>query len=316
MHVPTLLARLALGMAAALAVGAAAQAQAPNVTAAEAPDQTFAVAGPDGAPMQAGVWLPAGRSPGEAAPLVVISHGNGGWYRGHEDLARALAEAGFLVASLTHPHDNFEDQSGATRLTDRPGHLRRLVDHMAGEWRGPVEVDAGRIGAFGFSAGGFTVTSAIGGRSDPQAILQHCREHPDFFACRLLAIQPLEAARWRNTEADPRIRAAVIAAPAFGFAFSAESLGAVTIPVQLWQAAEDEILPRPHNVEPIRDRLGRAPDYRLVDRARHYDFLPPCAPRLAEIQPALCTSAEGFDRAAFHREMNREVVAFFREALG
>jgi predicted dienelactone hydrolase len=108
----------------------------------------------------------------------------------------------------------------------------------------------------------------------------------------------------------------VIAAPALGFAFSDESLGAVTIPVQLWQAAGDEILPAPFNVEPIRDGLGRASEYHRVEGAGHYDFLQPCVPEMMVELAQLCTSAEGFDRAAFKATFNAGVVRFFREALG
>lgn len=303
--------RAACGLVAALVLASPVLAQAPG----ELPDQTFAVTASDGVRFQAGVWLPAPSADGRPAPLIVISHGNGGWYRGHQDLARALARAGFVVAALTHPGDNFEDQSRATRLTERPGRLSALIDHMTGDWSGPVAIDADRIGAFGFSAGGFTVTAAIGGVSDPQAILQHCRDHPDFFACRLLALQPVDPQSWNPPPADLRIKAAVIAAPAFGFSFTDESLASIRIPVQLWQAADDEILPAPYNVEPIRDRLTPRPDYRRVEGARHYDFLPTCHTELAAVQPALCTSAPGFDRAAFHAGMNREVVDFFRRTL-
>jgi len=40
---------------------------------------------------------------GEHLPLVVMSHGTGGFYGSHYDTALALARAGFVVAALTHP---------------------------------------------------------------------------------------------------------------------------------------------------------------------------------------------------------------------
>lgn len=279
------------------------------------PDQSFTFPGGADGPIEAGVWLPATPADGKPVPLIVISHGNGGWYRGHPDTARALADAGFLVAALTHPGDNFRDLSRSTQLTMRAPQLSRLIDYMIRDWSGPVAVDPDHIGAFGFSAGGFTVTSAIGGVSDAVAIRDHCLAHPDFFACRLLARQGIDIANWRPEARDDRIKAAVIAAPALGFSFTGASLASVHIPVQLWQAAEDEILPAPWNVEPIRDRLGARPEYHRVDGAMHYDFLPPCSPGMATELPDLCRSSPGFDRAAFHRTLNAEVVHFFEEAL-
>src|SRR5262252_5483436 len=43
--------------------------------------------------------------------LVVISHGSGGAPWVHADLARALVEAGYVVAVPEHRHDNWRDPS-------------------------------------------------------------------------------------------------------------------------------------------------------------------------------------------------------------
>jgi predicted dienelactone hydrolase len=43
-------------------------------------------------------------------PLVVISHGTCGSLASHYDTAHALAAAGSVVAALTHPGDNAQDQ--------------------------------------------------------------------------------------------------------------------------------------------------------------------------------------------------------------
>lgn len=278
-------------------------------------DQTFHFTDAAGEVIEAGVWLPDQAAGAGPRPLVVISHGNGGAYQGHHDTAEALAEAGFVVAALTHPGDNWRDDSRQMRLTDRPGHVSLLIDHMTQKWSGPVEVDAARVGAFGFSAGGFTVTALVGGVSDPSRIQRHCEEQPQVFACRLISQYPLDAATWRPIGHDARIRAAVIAAPGFGMAFSDESLAGVQVPIQLWQGEADEVLPAPFNVEPIRDRLGRRPEYHLVAGAGHFDFLPPCSPELQAAFPVLCQSQAGFDRADFHRDFNRSVVAFFTAHL-
>ena len=278
-------------------------------------DQTFSFADPKGGRIEAGVWLPdAAAFPG-ARPLVVISHGNGGAYSGHHDTAEALADAGFVVAALTHPGDNWRDDSRQTQLSDRPRHVSLLIDHMTQGWSGPVTIDSARIGAFGFSAGGFTVTALAGGVSDPLLIRRHCEDQPQVFVCRLLAQSPIDAGAWRPVGRDSRIKAAVIAAPGLGLSFTDESLAAVTIPVQLWAGDADEVLPARFNAESVRDRLGRRPEYHLVPGAGHFDFLPPCPPELAAAIPALCHSQPGFDRAAFHQSFNRDVVRFFQGAL-
>ncbi len=267
-----------------------------------------------GQAITAGVWTPNAAPPG-ARPLIVISHGNGGGFMGHADTAEALAGAGFVVAALNHPHDNNQDMSRSTQLTDRPAEVSALIDHMTTGWRGPVEVDASRIGAFGFSAGAFTVLAPAGAESDGQAILDHCAGHPEFFVCTLFTPETLNLAEWRPAGGDPRVKAVTAAAPGFGFSFSDESLRGVTIPVQLWQAEDDQILPAPFHVETVRDRLGGSVEYHPVPLAGHLDFMRPCSPEMAAAAPEICRSNPGFDRAAFKRDFNEAVVVFFLRTL-
>lgn len=267
---------------------------------------------PDGQiPVEIGIWSPATPS-ATLRPLVVISHGNGGDFRGHEDTAQALAAAGFVVASLTHTGDNWRDQSAATDVARRPRQLSMLIEAMVAEGG----IDPGRIGAFGFSAGGFTVLTAAGGKPDLGLVADHCRAHPDFYDCRLIASAGLPtegaAAVWTH---NPRIRAAVVAAPALGFAFAPDGLRGVTQPLQLWQAEDDRILPSPAYVEPVRAALPTPPEFQFVHGAGHFDFLPPCRPEVRASAPMICVSAPDFDRAAFHDRFNAEVVRFFRQAL-
>lgn len=273
---------------------------------------------PDGdESVEIGVWTPSAASVGDPRPLVVISHGNGGDFRGHEDTARVLAADGFVVAALTHTGDNWRDQSRATDVALRPRQLHRLIDFMVGEWSSNMSVDPDRVGAFGFSAGGFTVLTAAGGVPDLARVADHCRANPGFYDCRLIAARPVDRetagrAAWTH---DPRIRSIVVAAPALGFTFTAGGLSGLTQPVQLWQAEQDRILPGPFYVEPVRDALPRPPEFHSVPGAGHFDFLPPCSPQLAQNAPMICAPTPGFDRSDFHGTFNREIVRFFRQTL-
>ncbi len=111
------------------------------------------------------------------------------------------------------------------------------------------------------------------------------------------------------------MRAAVVVAPALGFTFTAQSLAAVAVPVQLWRAEEDLLLPQPWYAEAVAAALPKPLDYRAVPKAGHFDFLAPCTPRFAAMAAPLCSSLPGFDRVAFHAVFNAAVVDFFRAAL-
>ena len=284
-------------------------------------------------PLQVGVWYPSdaaeaplrlgldmqtvaakGAIVGRGHPLIVMSHGTGGWYGSNDDTARALARAGFVVAAVSHTGDTFDDRSRATRMADRPAQLVRLIDYMTGAWPDRTAVDARKVGVFGFSSGGFTALAAIGGEPDLSLIGPHCQAHPAYFDCNLMRQSGGAALADGPWVHDPRIRAAVIAAPALGFTFAPNGLSKVKVPVQLWRAQNDSVLPHPLYAEAVRGLLPRSPDYRVVAGADHYDFLAPCGPGMAKAAPAVC-GGKGFDRTAFHASFNADVVAFFQRTL-
>lgn len=282
-------------------------------------------------PLQVGVWYPSpdpqaptrlgldrqsvalgGALAGRALPLVVISHGAGGWFGSHVDTARALADAGFVVAAVSHTGDTFDDRSRALRMSDRVSHVSATIDRMQA-WRAPGAIDPRRIGVFGFSSGGFTGLVAVGAQPDLARLAPHCAAHPAFYDCSLsrqfAASAPTAPERWRR---DPRIRAAVIVAPALGFTFTPDGLRRVKVPLQLWRAEKDTILPHPFYAEAVHQALPAA-DYRLAAGADHFDFLPPCSEALARSAPYICGG--GFDRTRFQPAFNAEVTTFFGKTL-
>jgi predicted dienelactone hydrolase len=285
---------------------------------------------PDGT--EIGVWYPASGAPSHQRiglnsqdvvlgarvpdgphPLIVFSHGTGGDFAGHADTAVALARAGFVVAALTHPGDNWRDNSRATRIEERPSALSATISYMLEAWPGHTAIDPDRIGAFGFSSGGFTVLAAAGGRPDLTRLARHCAQHPDFYDCRLIEGQPRKApVPWPKLQ-DTRIKAVIVAAPALGFTFDRAGLADVRVPVQLWRADDDHILPAPFYADAVRMALPTPPEFHGVPHAGHFDFLAPCA--APDSMPQICLSAPGFDRVAFHARFDAAVVRFFAANL-
>jgi predicted dienelactone hydrolase len=288
---------------------------------------------PQDKPLAVAVWYPTESRPGLTViglsaqmvatngavagrdlPLVVISHGNEGLLSSHSDTALALASAGFVVAAVTHTGDNARDNSyvGTPRwLIDRPRHIHVVLDYMLGDWPAHQQIDRARIGVFGFSAGGFSALVSIGGVPDLAQIASHCNSQAEF-ACTLwkqLPTAPIPATAWVH---DPRFKAAVIAAPGYGFAFGPDGLSRVTAAVQLWNGEDDHNVPYQTNGAVVRRLLPTPPEYHVVPGAAHFAFVAPCP---AWLIPAICKDANGFDRTAFHRDFNRSVVAFYKGAL-
>jgi predicted dienelactone hydrolase len=271
-------------------------------------------AAPDGdkAPLQIAIWYPSesatlsqvvgpfdidvalngGVSRGKYK-LIVMSHGTGGMALNSFDTAIALAEAGFVVVSLTHTGDNYRDQSTAfiaQNFVDRPRHISRVIDFMLTSWPARDSIDPSGIGVLGHSAGGTTALIAAGGVADMMQVVAFCRTNPDDWSCqRSRESGPVAAgtALAPISEPDPRIRAVVV-------------------------AAEDAIV---RNASLVRALLPTPPDYHLVTGGGHFAFLAPCSAILETTAPQLCVDPPGFDRAAFLRTFQQSVAAFYRESL-
>lgn len=259
---------------------------------------------------------------GDKLPLIVISHGYGGGFPGHHDTAEALADGGFVVVALDHPVD--AGSSGMSRadtlaaFTERPADIKRVIDYMLNAWPDHAKLDPERIGFFGFSRGGYTGLVVAGGNPVLRKMMALCPESSQNPSCAELRRGEIPTSAFAH---DARVKALVVADPAFGPLFDPDGLKDVKIPIQLWASAlsgEDRTggeVTLDYVSTILRD-LPVKPDFHLVQNAGHFAFLPPCTPDLAQKRPNICTDRPGFDRGAFHTEFNAAALAFFRKTFG
>lgn len=251
--------------------------------------------------------------PGKKLPLIVISHGRRGIFVGHHDTDEVLADAGFIVAAINHPGDTVSDLSRTDDLSiyvERPNDIKRLIDFMVGTSAFASNIDRERIGFFGFSRGGYTGLVLIGVNPDWASATVLCQQFTTH-VCEQIRGKEFPGQPLTH---DPRIKAAVIADPLTVF-FTADSFGAVRIPVQLWasELGGDGVLP--HTADIVDRNLPSKHEYHVVPNAGHFAFLAPCPPALAKELPEICVDATGFDRVAFHTQFNADVLAFLRTHL-
>lgn len=249
---------------------------------------------------------------GSKLPLVVLSHGWSGSYLGHRDIAETLADGGFVVAAINHGDSamNPRRNGDPSVLIERPVDIRRVIDFMLGAWPDASRLDAERVGFFGFSRGGYTGLVAIGANPVLHKTPELCENNAS-----LACVQAPSGERLALTR-DPRIKAAVIADPLGNF-FTSESWGNLkqTVPVQLWSSEHGGDGVTPESVAAIARELPTIVEFHVVPGARHFDFLLPCPTEIAKSAPDICSDSPGFDRAAFHKEMDAKVLAFFRKNL-
>lgn len=333
----TWLQRAALLATASLALATAAQAQHAGL-------RNFALA--DGSPVALfypttvadrvvpmGPWRPvvAPGAPASAAPLkglILVSHGTGGTELNHHDLGTRLAREGYLVVAVRHAGDNWQDRSlvaSGRYFGERPRQLSRVLDALLAspEW-GP-RIPAGRIGAVGHSAGGYSVLALAGAEAEPARVARHCRDAADDKTfCGLAEPAPASpaAAFGPASAADPatldgervsvpdrRITAVVAMAP-MAVVLTPASLAGVRVPVRVLMAGKDAVLTAAHHGGHVAAHLPAA-RVGTVAGAGHFAFMARSAIPLPSAAGDAAADPPGFDRAAYLPELADEVVGFF-----
>ena len=270
--------------------------------------------------------------------LVVISHGSGGAPWVHADLARALVDAGFVVALPEHRGDNYKDPShpGPESWKLRPAEVSRAIDAVGQDARFAPLLSLDKVGMYGMSAGGHTALVLAGGRWSPALFARHCEAHiaQDFPACvglltRLngnffdpvkewMAVAVIrrrfDDATW-SAHQDPRIQAVVAGVP-FAADFDTASLATPRVPLALVTAGRDKWLAPQFHSGPILKACTTCELIADLPTAGHGALMSPPPPldKLGAIASDLMGDPPGFDRSQLP-EVDRKIVAFLRAHL-
>jgi predicted dienelactone hydrolase len=96
---------------------------------------------------------------GSPLSLIVLSHGTGGSAQMMAWLGRALASRGYIAAAVNHPGNNALEEYTAEGFLiwwERARDLTSVIDMLVGDSQFGRLIDRSRIGAAGFSLGGYT----------------------------------------------------------------------------------------------------------------------------------------------------------------
>ncbi len=210
---------------------------------------------------------------GKTFPLILMSHGYGGWSEYLSNLGEALAAKGYVVASIDHQDMPFDSTrtflvSFGNVLIDRARDQREVLSAIikqAGENKTGVtaDVDVNRIGLIGYSMGGYGALATAGAGYDGTS----------------KTISQLPAAAQKAVlENDPvitsRIKALVTIAPWGGQpdnrVWQADALAKISVPVMMIDGDHDDVVNFKQGVSWIFDSLTGTDRRLLVYReARH-----------------------------------------------
>jgi TonB family protein len=267
-------------------------------------------------------------------PLVVLSHGTGASAMMMAWLGTALASHGYIAVAVNHPGNNSLEPyttEGFLLWWERAKDLSAVIDGMLADATFGGRIDSKRIGAAGFSLGGFTAIEIAGGVGLPSLYADFCKSPRADGMC----VPPLESPdlgkkgddlaatdkdfqaslrEAENSHRDPRIRAAFAIAPALGPAFSEKSLEAISIPVEIVAGADDSVVPVSSSAEFFAGHIPGA-KLTLLPGVGHYTFLATCGDVGKRNRPELCTDAAGIDRDAIHEKTAELALNFFSAGL-
>ena len=211
---------------------------------------------------------------GGSYPLIVMSHGFGGWDTHMSQLAEALASHGYVIAAIDHRDTAFTDAPGfvvsfgtalVNRADDQRAVLRQLLAGRMGAADVMAETDRARIGLIGYSMGGYGALTTAGAVLDPQA--PALAQLPD--SARQLAVRP-------DAALAGRIKAVVALAPwgaqPSARAWSDAGLRGLTAPLLLIDGNLDDVADYAQGVQRIFSKVARADRYLLTFRSAGHNI--------------------------------------------
>jgi predicted dienelactone hydrolase len=281
-------------------------------------------------------------TPGSAAPnadfddarprrVILLSHGFGGSARIMAWFGTALARHGYVVIAVDHPGNNGRDPmtvAGAVLSWERPGDLKTALDAAKADPTIGPHLDLNRLGAAGFSAGGFTSLVEAGARVDFGRFLKFCDAHPDDGICapqkefqfprsdaEALFAQPAGAAELTHAKDDlsvAGVKAVFVMAPAIVQSLDPQSLKTMPAPVAILLGDADKVAPPATNGE-VAAALIPGAKLTVLPRVGHYDFLSEYTPAGDAVVPVCSTEVP---RAATHKAAIDSALALFGATLG
>jgi glutaminyl-peptide cyclotransferase len=242
-------------------------------------------------------------SAGAPYPLVVFSHGSGGFRFQSLFFTEHLASYGFVVIAADHPGNTILDllsgnsfeEGLALSIAHRPFDLLRLIDYANSlslsddNLAGLIDTD--RVVVSGHSFGGHTALAAAGARLNFDQLARTCdaqgEESAAYVGVCLLLSEVDNVAQTRGFDTsphgawpqttDPRIQAIIALAPWNGPLLDTESLAAIEMPVLFIVGTADSVTPPQRDTYVIHDNLLQAPKTLItLEGANHAVFVDAC----------------------------------------
>jgi predicted dienelactone hydrolase len=261
-------------------------------------------------------------------PLIIMSHGTGGGRLTMEWLADILVKQGFIVAAVDHWGNTYDNKIAIEFVTpwQRAQDISFVLTQLLNNPDLDKVIDRRRIGAAGFSIGGFTVIALAGAKLDLDAINKFTQtpqglkeitipEFPNLI--NTLDDKEIAASFAKSPPLkDKRIKAAFSMCPAVGQGFVNQSqFKEVDIPMFIVGAQSDSIAPVKTNAAHYHTLMPKSKLFVVPGKTAHYVFLNEAIPEVKKTGGVLFNDDASVNRKAVHELVGNMAVKFFKESL-
>ena len=262
-------------------------------------------------------------------PLIMISHGTGGGRLTLEWLADILVQSGFIVAAVDHWGNTYDNKIATDFVTpwQRPRDISFVLSGLLNDPKFGPAIDQDRIGAAGFSIGGYTVIGLAGGVLSFNALKNFTNSPagqkevniPEFPGLMevIKTGDPDESFKTSPQHLkDKRIKAFFAICPAIGQGFVNQSqFKEINKPLYIVEVESDSMTPYKTNAEHYHNLIPASQYLLIKGKANHYVFLNEAAEPVKKEAPIYFTDDPSVDRHAIHQQVGEMAAAFFKEKL-
>lgn len=268
-----------------------------------------------------------GKLPVNRLPLILLSHGTGGGRLTLEWLAQALANSGCIVAAVDHYGNTYEYKIPLefVKPWERPLDISFALTSLLNNAEvGPL-IDQQKIGAIGFSFGGYTMIALAGAKLDFDQARNYYKttgrkelEIPEFPGLVKLLDDSTLIADSKHVPAlkDKRIRAFFSISPALGFGFiRKDQVADIQGALYIVGSQSDSIAPVKTNARHYHQLISKSIYTELAGKVGHYVMLGEAIDAVKKEAPIYFTDDSSVNRHAIHLQVDSLAVGFFRTAL-
>jgi predicted dienelactone hydrolase len=250
--------------------------------------------------------------------VIAISHGYGGTTHQLSWLIRYLVYSGYIVIGTDH-RDRINHKHQINHW-QRPQDISKIIDKFSSH---PMASHANlnQIGIAGFSLGGTTAIWLAGGRATklksivPGPKDAHLEEFRGIEAILPSLNKKMMSKDWR----DPRIKAAFVMAPAWGWVFDEKNLSKISIPTYLIASSADHVIFTQNNAAFFARNIPKSTYQEISGKAGHYIFITALNEKQKQELPAkvnfLIEDDVSIDRAWIQSEVSQEAARFFNSVF-